>query len=402
MSIKNKKIIKFVSVLLIIFGVYFVGYGVGHENLLTQSGGKVKLINIDKNKPNEVDFSIFWDAWNIVVSKFVNKNIDYQKMVYGAISGMLSSLDDPYTVFMDPEETKMLSEDLDGSFGGIGVEISAKDGYLVIISPLDGSPAQKAGIKSKDIITKIDGVDVGDYTYTEAINKIRGEKGTDVTLTVVHEGSDEAQDISITRDIVSVDSVKWEEKENGIMYVRISQFGEDTFDKLSKAVDEMQSKNINKIIVDVRDNPGGYLTSSVDISSLFIPEGTVVWEEDRNSQKEAMNTTRLQRLKDADVVVLVNGGSASASEIFSGAIQDTKTGILVGEKTYGKGSVQSLEELPDGSQVKVTIAKWLTPDQRLIDKEGITPDETIEMDTDKIGTDEDAQLQRAIEILNSK
>lgn len=400
MNKKYSKLIKFVSIMLVLIGVYFIGYGIGHKNLLVETGGKTKIIHTDVGKSNDVDFAIFWDAWNIIKSKFINKNLDYQKMVYGAISGMLESLDDPYTIFMNPEETKMLSEDLEGSFGGIGVEISAKDGYLIIISPLDGSPAQEAGIKPKDLILKINGVDVGDYTYTEAINKIRGEKGTEVTLSLLHDGDSEAQDVKVKRDIISVNSVKWEEKKKGIMYVRISQFGEDTFDKFNQAIDEMQSKNINKIIVDVRNNPGGYLNSSVDISSLFIPDGVVVWEEDRNSQKQELKTSRIQRLKGAELIVLVNDGSASASEIFAGAIQDTKIGILVGEKTFGKGSVQNLEQLPDGSQVKVTIAKWLTPDQRAIDEEGINPDIEIEMDTEKIGTDEDIQLQKAIEELS--
>ena len=378
---------------------YYIGYGVGHKNLIVQTGGKTKIVNIGQNKPNEIDFSIFWDAWNVVKTKFINKELDYQKMVYGAISGMLDSLGDSYTVFMTPEETKILNEDLNGSFGGIGVEITAKDGFLIIISPLDDSPAQKAGIRSKDIIVKIDGVDVGDYTFIEAINKIRGEKGTEVTLTVLHDGDNETQDIIIMRDTISVESVKWELKQNNIMYVRISQFGDDTFDRINEVADEMQAKNIQKMIVDVRDDPGGYLDTCVNVTSLFIPEGVVVWEEDRNSDKQALETTHLPRLENVDLVVLINGGSASSSEIFAGAIQDTKKGILIGEKTFGKGSVQNLEELPDGSQVKITVAKWLTPNQRQIESEGINPDIEIEMDTEKIGTDEDIQLERAMDEL---
>lgn len=399
MKKKSQKIIKFVSILLVLAGVYFIGYGIGHENLLTESAGKTKIVDIDKNKPNEVDFSIFWDAWNIVKSNFINKDLDYQKMVYGAISGMLDSLDDPYTIFMDPDETKMLSEDLEGEFGGIGVEITSKGGLLVVISPLDDSPAQEAGIKSGDIIVKIDGNDIGDYTFTEAINKIRGDKDTDVTLTVLHEGAEETEDIIVKRDIISVESVKSEVIDDDVMYVRISQFGEDTFDKLNEVAENMQSQNINKMIVDVRDNPGGYLTTAVDVTSLFIPEGVVVWEQDRNGQKEALNTSYLPRLKDIDLVVLTNGGSASSSEIYAGAIQDTDSGVLIGEKTFGKGSVQNLEELPDGSQVKITVAKWLTPNERQINEEGITPDIEIEMDTENIGTDNDAQLQKALDEL---
>lgn len=394
-----KKFIKLISIILILIGVYFIGYGVGHKNLITESSGKTKIINIDKGKPNEVDFSVFWDAWNVINSKFIKKELNFQKMVYGAISGMIDSLRDPYTVFMNPEEAKMLSEDLEGSFGGIGVEITAKDGLLLVIAPLDGSPAQKAGIKSGDVIIEIDGVEVGEYTFTQAINKIRGEKGTEVILTVLHKGDEETQDVIVARDTISVESVKSEIKEGNIMYVRISQFGDDTFDKINQVAEEMQTKNIKKMIVDVRDDPGGYLDTCIDVTSLFIPEGVVVWEEDRNSQKEAMNSTHLPRLTDIDLIVLINKGSASSSEIFAGAIQDTNKGILIGETTFGKGSVQNLEELPDGSQVKVTVAKWLTPDQRQIEDEGIKPDIEIEMDTEKIGTNEDIQLQKAIDEL---
>ncbi len=400
---KNKKtyhiLIKCLSVILILVGVYYVGYGIGHNNLVFEKNYQPKIVNVGNGQPKDVDFSLFWDAWDVVKANFINKNLDYKKMVNGAISGMLSSLDDPYTMFMNSEESKVFNEDLNGSFGGIGVEITVKDGLMIIIAPLDDSPAAKAGIKSKDVITKIDGEDVGNYSYAEAINKIRGEKGTNVVLTVLHEGNDEPEDITITRDTIKNDSVKWEVKDD-VMYIRISQFGDDTYDLMNKAAQEIQNKNLSKVIVDLRDNPGGYLTSSIDVASLFIPDGVIVQEQDRNGDVNKMSTTHIPRLKDVKLVVLINGGSASASEIFAGAMQDHKKGIIIGEKSFGKGSVQTLEKLEDGSQIKITIAKWLTPDGRAIDKQGISPDIEVKMSDDDKNTDNDIQLQKAIEEVN--
>lgn len=400
---KNKKtyhiLIKCLSAILILVGVYYVGYGIGHNNLVFEKNYQPKIVNVGNGQPKDVNFSLFWDAWDVVKTNFINKNLDYKKMVNGAISGMLSSLEDPYTMFMNSEESKVFNEDLNGSFGGIGVEITVKDGLMIIIAPLDDSPAAKAGIKSKDVITKIDGEDVGNYSYAEAINKIRGEKGTNVVLTVLHEGNDEPEDIAITRDTIKNDSVKWEVKDD-VMYIRISQFGDDTYDLMNKAAQEIQNKNLSKVIVDLRDNPGGYLTSSIDVVSLFIPDGVIVQEQDRNGDVNKMSTTHIPRLKDVKLVVLINGGSASASEIFAGAMQDHKKGTIIGEKSFGKGSVQTLEKLEDGSQIKITIAKWLTPDGRAIDKQGISPDIEVKMSDDDKNTDNDIQLQKAIEEVN--
>jgi len=391
------KFLKFISIILILIGVYYLGYGIGHKNITIDSAYKPKIVNLNDGKPKDVDFSIFWDAWDIVKNVFVKKDIDYKKMVHGAISGMLASLDDPYTVFMTNEQSENFKEDLNGSFDGIGIEVTPKDGYLVVIAPLDGLPAQKAGIRSKDMILKIDGAEVSQMNYAEAINKIRGPKGTEVTLSILHDGEAEPTDIKVVRDKVVVKSVKWEVKNNDIMYIRISQFGDDTFDLVNQAIDEISSKGIKKVIVDVRDDPGGYLEKCIDITSLFISEGVVVKEEDRNGKIIESMTTRLPRLNDAKLVVLINSGSASASEIFAGAIQDHQRGILVGEKSFGKGSVQNLETLKDGSQVKITIAKWLTPNGKAIDKEGIMPDIEIKASKEDIQNNNDVQLQKAIE-----
>lgn len=393
-----KKILAGIVVAVILVGVYYIGVMIG-SNKLEFSLDNPTVININKSSTNDADFDIFWQAWDLVNNEYYDKDLNYKEMMYGAISGMLDSLDDAYTMFMSPEESKNFLEDLEGEFGGIGIEVVSRDGYLVVVAPLEGLPAEEAGIRSKDIIAKIDGVDVGEYSFSEAINKIRGEKGSNVTLTVLHEGENETIDVTVTRDIVEVDSVNWEQKDD-VMYVRVSQFGEDTISLMDDVIAETKKNGLEKMIVDIRDNPGGYLDVGVDFTSLFIPEGTAVIEKDRDDNKTYIKTTRLPQLKDIELVVLVNGGSASASEIFAGAIQDTGSGTIVGETTFGKGSVQNLEILEDDSQVKLTVSKWFTPNERQIDKAGIEPDEKIELSREDIENDNDIQLKKALEILH--
>lgn len=389
--------LKFVGIVIIFCLVYLGGYAVGHKNIVFEQNNKPKITNLDLGKSSDIDFSTFWEAWNVIKDDFYEKDLNYQKMVYGAISGMLASLKDPYTQYLDPEVSKQFNEDLNGSFEGIGAEIQAKDGALIIVAPLDGSPAKQAGIRSGDIIIKIDDVEVDNYTFIEAINHIRGKKGTEVKLTIMRKDEENTQDITIKRDTIVVESVKWEMKDDNIMYVRISQFGEDTKELINKMADEALKKNVSGIILDLRDDPGGLLSECIDITSLFIPEGTVVIEKDRDGKENKSQTTQLPRLKDIPLVVLVNEGSASASEIMAGAIQDTNRGKVIGEKTFGKGSVQNLVNLKDGSEVKVTIAKWFTPKGRGIDKEGIEPDIKVEMTDDDIKNNRDPQLDRAME-----
>lgn len=394
-----RKFLKFFIIIILLSAVYFGGYLVGHKNIVIEQGYKPKIENLDLGKPSDVDFSIFWQAWNIATSRFYEKNLDVKKMVYGAISGMLASLKDPYTQFLNPEIAKQFEDDLNGSFDGIGAEIQAKDGALVIVAPLDGSPAKEAGIRSGDVIVKIDEVEVDNYTFIEAINHIRGKKGTPVKLTILRKGEENTQDITITRDTIVIESVKWEMKDGNIMYVRISQFGEDTQELIDKMAEGALKKKVSGMVIDLRDNPGGLLDQCIDITSLFIPEGTVVIEKDRDGKENKSQTTQLPRLKDIPLVVLVNEGSASASEIMAGAIQDAGRGKLIGEKTFGKGSVQSIADLKDDSEVKITVAKWFTPKGRGIDKEGIEPDIKVELSDDDIKNNRDPQLDKALDEL---
>jgi carboxyl-terminal processing protease len=391
-----KKFFKIVLIIVVVGAIYTAGYAVGHRNVTFEKGYIPKVINTNLDKPSDVDFSLFWDAWNVAKNRFVG-SLDQQKMVYGAISGMLQSLGDPYTVFMNPDEAKQFNEDLKGEFDGIGAEIEAKDGYLVIVSPLSDSPAEKAGLKAKDVILKIDGTDVTGMGFYEAINKIKGPKNSIVALTIARDGAEEPSEIQVKRDTIVVKSVEYKMKDD-VAYIKISQFGDDTLDLVKKGVDMAISKNAKGVIVDLRNNPGGYLKDAIDIISLFVEKGkVVVIEKGKDGIEHPSSTTLSPKITDKPIVILVNGGSASASEIFAGAMQDYNRGKLIGEKTFGKGSVQTMEKLDGGAQVKVTIAEWLTPNKRQINKKGIEPDIKIELTDDDKKNGNDPQLDKALE-----
>lgn len=384
--------------LIIVIGIYYVGYAVGHKNLVWENNYQPKVLGVSTDKPKDIDFSLFWDAWDILKGKYIGV-LDTQKMVYGAISGLVESSGDPYTMFMDPDDAKRFSEDLQGSFDGIGAELENKNGLLVVVAPLQDSPAEKVGLKANDIILKIDGEDVEKMTFPSAIAKIRGEKGTKVKLGILRPENRKELELEVTRNTIVVKSVKWEEKQ-GNLYIKISQFGDDTTDLMKQAAQYSIDKNYPGIILDLRNNPGGYLESAIDISSLFLDnEKTVVTEQNKQGEKKIFKTTLTPILKNKKLAILVNNGSASASEILSGAMQDDNRATLVGEKTFGKGSVQSLEKLKDGSEIKVTIAKWLTPTGKAIDGEGIKPDIEVKLTDDDLKNNRDPQLDKALELI---
>ena len=393
-----KKLLKFISIIVFIAAIYLAGFAIGHRNIEFEKNFIPKIINTELGKPSDVDFSLFWDAYDVIKGRFFGfENVKVQNIVYGAISGMLDSLGDAHTIFMTKEEAKQFGEDLSGKFDGIGAEIEAQNGYLVIVAPLVGSPAEKAGLEPKDIIVKIDGNDVSNMTFSEAINKIRGKKGSIVTLTIVRAGLDAAKEVQVKRDTIVVKSVQYEMRDD-IAYIKLNQFGDDTLDLFNEGIDFAVRKNAKGVIVDLRNNPGGYLQDAVDAVNIFIDKGKVVVIERGREGTESTSTTRsTPKFKDKPIVVLVNKGSASSSEIFAGAIQDYKRGKIVGEKTYGKGSVQTLEELKDGSKIKVTIAEWLTPNKRQIDKKGIEPDVAVSLSKEDKDAGKDPQLDKAME-----
>jgi len=356
--------------------------------------------------PQEIDFSLFWEVYHKLQEKFVDKGkFDVQKMIYGAISGMVKSLGDPYTVFFPPEETKRFEEDVKGVFEGVGMEIGIRKGQLQVIAPLEGTPAQRAGLRPGDKILKINDTPTSDLTIDEAVNLIRGPKGTEVTLTIFREEWEKTKEIKIVRDVIEVPSLKWEMKEiNGqkIAYIQLYQFSEKASFDFRKAAIEILESPAQKIILDLRNNPGGYLEVAQAISGWFLEkEKTVVIEDFGQGNKNEYKSQGPGTFSDYKVVILINQGSASGAEILAGALRDNRGILLIGEKSFGKGSVQELEKLKEGSSLKITVAKWLTPKGELITDVGLTPNIKVEMTEEDYNEGKDPQLEKAIEVIKN-
>lgn len=357
------------------------------------------VIKQDKN----VDFSLIWEIWGKLNEKYVGDLPENKEMVYGMAKGMTGALDDPYTVFFEPEKAKQFKEDLQGSFEGIGAEIGIKQDVLTIVSPIKDSPADKSGLKPGDKIVKINDQDTSGFGIEESVSKIRGEKGSTVKLTVFSENGGAPREVEIKRDVIDVKSVDFEMKDDNIAYIRLAGFTEDTTKEFTDIAQKIKEKKAKGIILDVRNNPGGYLSTSVDVAGFFLPENSLVVKEDFGGKKMANEyRTHYKPIFESEpVVVLANEGSASASEILAGALSDEKGIKVVGKKTFGKGSVQEFISLNDGSTVKITVAEWHTPKGRSINKEGIKPDVEVEISEEDIKNQKDTQLEKAIEIIKS-
>lgn len=420
MSLKTLRNI-FISfaVLVIVFGV---GYRLGASGYGRDWTQTAPLIGSIPAKPKQVDFSLFWDVWDKLNRYYIDKKaIDYQRMVYGAISGMVSALGDPYTVFLPPDQNKEAKDDLGGKFEGIGAQLGVKDKKIVIVAPLKGTPAERAGLKPGDWIVKVDNKETLNLSLPEVVAKIRGPKGSSVILNILHKEASKTADITVARDTINVASVEWEilklkiqneklkiTKEDcndckEVIYLKLSRFGDQTTDEWNRAVDEIKSKlqsangQIKGMIFDLRNNPGGYLSGSVFIASEFLKDGTVVIQESVGSGKQTYAVDRKGRLTDILLVVLINKGSASASEIVAGALKERGRAKVVGETSFGKGSVQEAQELAGGAGIHITTAKWLLPNGKWINGSGIEPDVKVENDDTK--PDEDIQLEKSIETL---
>ncbi len=408
-----KKIILIVFILILILisfiaGVYWAGKNVLNLQKIINNDdkylGKVinKFGNVEKVVSKDVNFDLFWDVWDELDELYVDKDkLNEKKMFYGAIHGLVSSLGDPYTVFMEPKIAKEFNDDLAGSFEGIGAEIGIKNDILTIIAPLPDMPAEKAGLKAGDKVLAINGTTTLGISIDTAVNRIRGPKETDVILSISRENLEGLKDITITRGTIIVKSIKTEIKDNKIFVIKISNFNNDTKNLFDQAVEKAILENPNGLIIDLRNNPGGYLNTAIEISSEWIEDGIVVSEKFSDDAKNDHMARGKARLKDYKTIVLVNQGSASASEIVSGALQDYDKAIILGKKTFGKGSVQTLNNLKDGSSIKITVAKWLTPEGRSINDEGIEPDEIIDLTIEDYSKNIDPQMDRALEILNN-
>lgn len=408
-SITTTTLILFASFALLLFGTGYKyaewKYTSNEKNVLTST-----FFNTDnKRATDRIDFALFWEAWSTLEKKFINKDsIDPQKMFYGAIRGMVASLDDPYTFFLTPEENEQSKADLGGTFEGIGAQLGLKNNRIIVIAPLNDSPAEKAGLRTGDYIIKVDGSPTEQWTLFEAVSKIRGPGGSEVVLTV--ERNQKELEISIIRQEILVPSVEVEfiaSGEANIAYTTLSQFGDNTDREWIEAVKEITNQNrktkLDGMILDLRDNPGGYLDSSVFVASEFLGKGELVVKQESSVETTRNYTVeRSGALRSIPLVVLINEGSASASEILAGALRDHARATLVGMKSFGKGSVQEALDLDKGAGLHVTIAKWILPNGDWINGTGIEPDiqiENIEDVENTLTDDEDLQKKEAISIL---
>ncbi len=330
----------------------------------------------------------------LIKSDYVEENIDEQKLIYGAIEGMLKKLDDPFTRFMEPKSFADMQTETQGEFGGLGIVISVKDRMLTVISPIDDTPASRAGIKAGDYIIKIDGKDVIDTALHDAVNLLRGPVGTKVTVTIMREGSKETKDYELEREIIKVPSIKYWTIGKDIGYIRLTQFIQTSSEDLEKAMINLEKNNVKSIILDLRNNPGGLLTAAVEVGRKFIAKGDIVSIKGRDGEKNTYSSF-FKSHPMLPLIVLINEGSASASEIVAGAIKDNKRGILVGKKSFGKGSVQTVISLNDGSAMALTTALYYTPSGVNIHKTGIMPD--IEVDLPKFDESKTDEIKKQIE-----
>lgn len=357
-----------------------------------------QLVLHQKTISTQPDFSGLGDLYATLLDKY-DGNIDAAKISEGVKQGLVAAAGDPYTVYLNAKAAKALEDDLNGTLSGIGAEVGIKNNKLIIVAPINDAPAAKAGLKSGDQIIKIDSQDTSGLTLDEAVSKIRGPEGTKVKITFIR-GTQPAADITITRASITVPSIKSSMKPGNIGYIQVSAFGTDTADKFSQAAADLVGKGAKSIIIDLRNNPGGYLDAAVRMTSEFTNTGIIVEERKGTKSIEKLNAKSGGHLIGAKTVVLINGGSASASEIMAGAMQDRHLATIVGEQSFGKGSVQEIQKLDDGAELKVTIAHWYTPNGKNIGKAGITPDTVVKLTQDDYEHNRDPQLDKALEILS--
>ncbi len=395
--------------MLVLVGTFVFGFAFGQFNaqksntnqIITKTSGT--LASIFGNNSN-IDTKLFQEVWDEIHSQYIYKNkIDDAQLFYGSIYGLVAALDDPHSTFMDPQVAQEYQNDLKGEFSGIGAEIGRKNNFLVVIASLPGAPAEKAGLKSGDRILAIDGQDTTGFSADKAVSLIRGEKGTKVVLSILSKGENQTKDVTIVREKITASSVIYK-NENNIAIVRITGFNDDTSSAFASVAQKILNQNPKGLIIDLRSNPGGYLKTAVDLAGYWLEPGQVVVREEfadksQNIEHKADTKTSLRKFK---TVVLVNEGSASASEILAGALKDYNISQVVGMKTYGKGSVQSLVSLRSNSALKITVAKWLTPLGKSIEPDGITPDVVVDFTEEEYNNDQDPQLDKAIELIEAK
>jgi carboxyl-terminal processing protease len=408
------KFLKSITLVVLPVVTLFLGIQIGitHENQKleqqysalenTFSGGVGSGILVSDPK-EEVDISLLWSVWRLMSKHYIEpEKLETTKMLHGAVSGLVSAIGDPYTTFMPPQENKEFKQSLNGRLQGIGAELTLRDAQIVVVAPLKGSPAEAAGLIPEDVITHVDEKDVTGFSLGDAVKLIRGPKGTDVTLTVTRKGEG-SLDITITRDEIKIPSVESEIKEydgKRIGYIGLNRFGDTTTVEFKKSVESHMANEVDGIIIDVRFNGGGYLDKAIDLSSMFLKKGKVVSVARREGEPTHHYVKGSPITGDIPLVILINEGSASASEIFAGALQDHGRATVIGKKSFGKGTVQEVFDLPGGTSIRITTARWLTPDGKDLGKEGVSPDIEVERTREQMQAKEDPQLDTALELLS--
>ncbi len=384
---QNAKLGLFVGGLI---GMFLIGMGLGNGSIVI---GWQKQSSQSAQLPSNLNYASVEKVYDLLRKDFDGK-LEEDKLLDGLKQGLVEASGDQYTEYLSAEKAKEFNNDLNGTFTGIGAQLGKNDqGNIIIVSPIDGFPAKKAGLQPKDVIAEVDGQSTTKWTVDQAVDKIRGEAGTIVKLRVIRNDIEDLK-FQIRREEIKIPSVESKVIKDNIGYIRISQFGEDTSALAQKAAQDLKAKNVKGIVLDLRGNPGGLLKSAVDVTSLWLKDGKLVLKEKRGEKVIKTYKAKGSPILDAmPTIVLIDGGSASASEITAGALKDNGVAKLIGEKSFGKGSVQTIENLPDGSAIKVTIARWFTPNDKNIDKQGIEPDINIEQ---KNNSNTDAQLEAAI------
>ncbi|MCH7597561.1 S41 family peptidase [Patescibacteria group bacterium] len=407
-SIATKSAVAMMLLALFVGGAFVIGVNVGSSGGRSSADSSSLLFSgSDALQPVGVDFSPLWKAWNTINNKFVpvstsTKITDADK-VWGMVSGLAGSLEDPYTVFLPPADSEIFEDDISGNFEGVGMEIGMRNNILTVIAPLKGTPADRAGIMSGDSILRIDKEPTDNLTIDEAVKRIRGERGTPIIFTIARDGEGEFLEIEVIRDIIEIPTIQTELRDDGIFVINLFNFSALSPNLFRQALREFVLTGSNKLILDLRGNPGGFLEAAVDMASWFLPTGEVVLREDFGRYEKLS----VYRSKGYDIfnenlkmVILINRGSASASEILAGALQEHGIAMLVGEKSFGKGSVQELVKITPDTSLKITIARWLTPNSVSISDGGLTPDIEVSITPEDFEAEIDTQLDKAVEILD--
>ncbi len=387
-------------VLLLVLGAFFGGWYLGKRGYIYEirkNPPEIKVINQHPGNQT-VDFELFWEVWDLLAAEYLERPVDPQEMLHGAITGMVSSLGDPYTSFLPPALNETIGNALNGTYEGIGAELGMEEGQLIIVAPLDGSPAKDAGVKAGDKILKIEDESTVGISITEAVSKIRGAAGTISSLTI-QRGNEEPAVVRIKRGQINISSVTWQDKGNNIAYIRLSRFGQSTNKDWDKVVSDINigMPSLDAVVLDVRGNPGGYLMSAVHVAGEFVRNEIIVYQESATGNLAPLDTTRIGSFENVPTYVLIDGGSASASEILAAALDTHADALLVGVNSFGKGTIQEARDFDDGSGLHLTVAKWLTPKKTWVHKVGVTPDVTIEITDEDIQNQYDSQLEKTLE-----